>query len=248
MRYPPLGDMKRRWIGTAGAIAMMIVFACDANHALTLRQQVRAAQVGKRVALPVTEPEVVLSGEAVIAANGALAYLHNEVLGEVAGKGCAHSPRGLDVAVWRAREAGQWIVRIVQRADRCGRGGNIKMRDYDWWEVYRVSSEGVVLARASRPEGETTWSEDAGTLEPSSGEADGGDAGEVESELKGAQGLTPDAGESFSMSGLETPAQADAGVQWSLDAGTTGRPDGGVIAPSGSAKVRHERQRKPTAP
>lgn len=158
--------MKRLWIGTAGAIAAT-VFACDASRAVTLRQQAMAAHpVGRSVALPATDPDVVLSGEALVAANGALAYLRNKVIGKEAEKGCSYSPRGLDVAVWRAQEAGQWIVRIVQRRDRCGRPGDANFRDYDWWEVYRVSSDGVVLARAARPEGPAAWSDDAGVHEP----------------------------------------------------------------------------------
>jgi hypothetical protein len=87
---------------------------------------------------------------------------------------------------------------ILKKLEWYRRGNEVTQRH--WWEVYRVSSEGVVLARASRPEGDTTWSEDAGTLEPSSGEADGG----AESGSKDAGGLAPD--------GVEMTAQPDDGL------------------------------------
>lgn len=199
--------------------------------------------------------------------------VHQVGLGEDAR--CEDTARAMDVSYIIDEQQHLVFVQIDETPEkRCPSGPPISATDADGGPIvilqppriplptqqrtrYAVTLDGRVLAEynevleqyreyieaESAPDG----GRDAGTLEPSSGEADGEDAGEAEPELKDAGGLTPDGGGPFPALGMETPAQPDAGLQGTPDAGATARLDGGIIAPSGSAKAGRERQRKPTA-
>jgi len=142
-----MGDRSRTW--ALFVLAALALSGCGASRAVALLERYRLAR--RDLVLPQKPPETLLSGEALVAANGALAYLQRQILAD-APKGCANSPRAFDVAIWPAPNAEGWLVSIEQREDRCGRPGGPNMISYDWWEVYLVSSEGVVLARDSHPD------------------------------------------------------------------------------------------------
>ena len=135
------------------ALTVLSLLGCGPSRALALREQYRLARQPpfRELVLPQTPPERVLSGEAVVAAHAALRFLQENVLaGET--KGCAASPRAFDVALWRAEDGKGWLVNIEQREDRCGQPGGPNLASYDWWELYLVSDEGVVLARDGHPD------------------------------------------------------------------------------------------------
>jgi hypothetical protein len=128
----------------------------------------------------------------------------------------------LDVAVWRAQGGEGWIVRIEQRADRCGRPGDANLRDYDWWQVYRVSGAGEVLARASHPawDDTSTWPENAGLRELLPEMPDGGVDGGIVPGSEGAGvpngGASVPAGERGFVSGADVGTLTDAGAGWKI--------------------------------
>ncbi|MCP3141477.1 hypothetical protein [Pyxidicoccus xibeiensis] len=91
-------------------------------------------------------PLATLDGPAVIAAHAALQHLLARFPKEYAGK-CGYSPKGLDVIV--GQEGDLYFVRIDQRMDRCGWVAPPGFStETDWFELYAVSPDGRVLARA----------------------------------------------------------------------------------------------------
>lgn len=146
-----MGERTSTW--ALCALAVLPLLGCGPSRALALRERYRPARQAPFVelSLPRTPPEGMLSGEALMAAHGALKFLQAHVLrGDP--KGCASSPRAFDVAVWRAQNGEGWLVNIEQREDRCGQPGGPNLAAYDWWELYLVSDEGVVLARDGHPD------------------------------------------------------------------------------------------------
>jgi hypothetical protein len=65
--------------------------------------------------------------------------------------GCSSPAQGLDVSVFAGSAPGLYFVVVDQRFHRCGGPSG---RVLDWWEVYAVTSEGVVVAKAPTPAGE----------------------------------------------------------------------------------------------
>ena len=65
--------------------------------------------------------------------------------------GCSSPEQGLDVSVFAGATPGLYFVVVDQRFDRCGGPSG---RVLDWWEVYAVTSQGVVVAKAPTPAGE----------------------------------------------------------------------------------------------
>jgi pyruvate/2-oxoglutarate dehydrogenase complex dihydrolipoamide acyltransferase (E2) component len=63
--------------------------------------------------------------------------------------GCSSPEQGLDVSVFAGPTPGLYFVVVDQRFHRCGGPSG---RVLDWWEVYAVTSQGEVVARA--PAGE----------------------------------------------------------------------------------------------
>jgi hypothetical protein len=130
----------------AGAATGLVLLGCASSYAWMLRDQYRQAP-SVEVPVPREAPLGIMSGDAVIAAYGALNHLRTYVLDAGAKGPCNYSPEGLNVAVWRAPDGNGWIVRFVERPNNCGGPGGLYMLSLDWWEVYRVSDEGVVLGR-----------------------------------------------------------------------------------------------------
>ncbi|WP_404368577.1 hypothetical protein ACIHQR_04445 [Corallococcus coralloides] len=62
--------------------------------------------------------------------------------------GCASPEQGLDVAVFTGPTTGLYYVAVEQRFSRCG-GPNGRV--LDWWQVYAVTPQGEVVAKAPRP-------------------------------------------------------------------------------------------------
>jgi hypothetical protein len=65
--------------------------------------------------------------------------------------GCSSPEQGLDVSIFAGPTPGLYFVVVDQRFDRCGGPSG---RVLDWWEVYAVTSQGVVVAKAPTPTGE----------------------------------------------------------------------------------------------
>lgn len=65
--------------------------------------------------------------------------------------GCSSPEQGLDVSVFVGPTPGLYFVVVDQRFDRCGGPSG---RVLDWWEVYAVTSQGVVVAKAPTPAAE----------------------------------------------------------------------------------------------
>ncbi|GHH01844.1 hypothetical protein GCM10012319_69850 [Comamonas sp. KCTC 72670] len=65
--------------------------------------------------------------------------------------GCSSPERGMDVSVFAASTQGLYFVVVDQRFDRCGGPSG---RVLDWWEVYAVTSQGEVIAKAPTPTSE----------------------------------------------------------------------------------------------
>ncbi|AGC49002.1 hypothetical protein MYSTI_07730 [Myxococcus stipitatus DSM 14675] len=63
--------------------------------------------------------------------------------------GCSSPEQGLDVSVFTGQTPGLYFVAVEQRFDRCGGASG---RVLDWWEVYAVTAQGVVVAKAAPPE------------------------------------------------------------------------------------------------
>ncbi len=91
-------------------------------------------------------PLATLDGPAVVAAHAALQHLLARLPKQLAGT-CGYSPKGLEVIV--GQEGNLYFVRIEQRMDKCGwlvpPGFSTET---DWFELYAVSPDGRVLARA----------------------------------------------------------------------------------------------------
>ncbi|GMU07053.1 hypothetical protein [Corallococcus caeni] len=62
-------------------------------------------------------------------------------------QGCASPEQGLDVAVFKGPTVGLYYVAVEQRFSRCG-GPNGRV--LDWWQVYAVTPQGEVVAKAPR--------------------------------------------------------------------------------------------------
>ncbi|MBZ4416268.1 hypothetical protein [Myxococcus sp. RHSTA-1-4] len=62
--------------------------------------------------------------------------------------GCSSPEQGLDVAVFAGPTPGLYFVIVDQRFHRCGGPSG---RVLDWWEVYAVTSQGDVVAKAPPP-------------------------------------------------------------------------------------------------
>jgi hypothetical protein len=91
-------------------------------------------------------PLATLDGPAVPAAHAALQHLLARLAKEGA-MGCGSSAKAMEVLV--GQEGGLYFVRIDQRMDRCGwRVPPGFSTQTDWFELYAVSLEGQVLARA----------------------------------------------------------------------------------------------------
>ena len=86
-----------------------------------------------------------LEGSAVIAADAALQHLLARMSKEY-GPVCAASAKAMEVIV--AKEAGVYFVRIDRHLDRCGGAAPGFETETHWFELYAVSPEGQVLARA----------------------------------------------------------------------------------------------------
>jgi len=65
--------------------------------------------------------------------------------------GCSSPEQGLDVSVFAGPTPGLYFVVVDQRFHRCGGPSG---RVLDWWEVYAVTPQGVVVAKAPPPAGE----------------------------------------------------------------------------------------------
>ncbi len=65
--------------------------------------------------------------------------------------GCSSPEQGLDVSVFAGPTLGLYFVVVDQRFHRCGGPSG---RVLDWWEVYAVTSQGEVVAKAPAPAGE----------------------------------------------------------------------------------------------
>ncbi|WP_216627363.1 hypothetical protein [Corallococcus exercitus] len=61
--------------------------------------------------------------------------------------GCTSPEQGLDVAVFTGPTASLYYVAVEQRFSRCG-GPNGRV--LDWWQVYAVTPQGEVVAKAPR--------------------------------------------------------------------------------------------------
>jgi len=65
--------------------------------------------------------------------------------------GCSSPAQGLDVSVFAGPAPDLYFVVVDQRFDRCGGPSG---RVLDWWEVYAVTAQGDVVAKAPIPTGE----------------------------------------------------------------------------------------------
>lgn len=65
--------------------------------------------------------------------------------------GCSSPEQGLDVTVFAGPAPDLYFVVVDQRFHRCGGPSG---RVLDWWEVYAVTPQGVVVAKAPTPAGE----------------------------------------------------------------------------------------------
>ncbi|RKG93746.1 hypothetical protein D7V88_01140 [Corallococcus terminator] len=65
--------------------------------------------------------------------------------------GCSSPEQGLDVSVFTGPTSDLYFVVVDQRFHRCGGPSG---RVLDWWEVYAVTPQGVVVAKAPTPAGE----------------------------------------------------------------------------------------------
>ncbi|RKH08122.1 hypothetical protein D7X74_32250 [Corallococcus sp. CA047B] len=65
--------------------------------------------------------------------------------------GCSSPEQGLDVSVFTGPKPDLYFVVVDQRFHRCGGPSG---RVLDWWEVYAVTPQGVVVAKAPTPAGE----------------------------------------------------------------------------------------------
>ncbi len=65
--------------------------------------------------------------------------------------GCSSPEQGMDVSVFAGPTQGLYFVVVDQRFDRCGGPSG---RVLDWWEVYAVTAQGEVVAKAPIPTGE----------------------------------------------------------------------------------------------
>jgi len=66
-------------------------------------------------------------------------------------EGCSSPEQGLEVSVFAGPTPGLYFVVVDQRFHRCdGPSGRV----LDWWEVYAVTLQGVVVAKAPTPAGE----------------------------------------------------------------------------------------------
>ncbi|NTX11110.1 hypothetical protein HUA76_09955 [Myxococcus sp. CA056] len=65
--------------------------------------------------------------------------------------GCSSPEQGLDVSVFAGTTPGLYFVVVDQRFHRCGGPSG---RVLDWWEVYAVTSQGVVVEKAPTPTGD----------------------------------------------------------------------------------------------
>ncbi len=63
-------------------------------------------------------------------------------------EGCSSPEQGLDVSVFAGPTPGLYFVVVDQRVHRCGGPSG---RVLDWWEVYAVTPQGVVVAKAPTP-------------------------------------------------------------------------------------------------
>ncbi|AFE07436.1 hypothetical protein COCOR_07270 [Corallococcus coralloides DSM 2259] len=61
--------------------------------------------------------------------------------------GCTSPEQGLDIAVFTGPTTGLYYVAVEQRFSRCG-GPNGRV--LDWWQVYAVTPQGEVVAKAPR--------------------------------------------------------------------------------------------------
>ena len=61
--------------------------------------------------------------------------------------GCTSPEQGLDIAVFTGPTSGLYYVAVEQRFSRCG-GPNARV--LDWWQVYAVTPQGEVVAKAPR--------------------------------------------------------------------------------------------------
>ncbi|WP_434386343.1 hypothetical protein [Melittangium boletus] len=67
-------------------------------------------------------------------------------------QGCVSPEQGMEVAVYDGPTSGVYYVMLEERFDRCG---GPRHRVLDWWQVYAVSPQGEVLAKAPAPS--WTW-------------------------------------------------------------------------------------------
>jgi hypothetical protein len=65
--------------------------------------------------------------------------------------GCSSPEQGLEVAVFTGPTAGLYYVVLEERFDRCG---GPRGRVLDWWYVYAVTPQGVVVGEAPYPSDE----------------------------------------------------------------------------------------------
>lgn len=65
--------------------------------------------------------------------------------------GCVSPEQGLDVSVFAGSTPGLYFVVVDQGFHRCGGPSG---RVLDWWEVYAVTSQGVVVEKAPTPTGD----------------------------------------------------------------------------------------------
>lgn len=89
------------------------------------------------------KPLATLDGSAVVAAHAALQQVLARFPKGTANT-CEFSARSLDVVV--GHEAGMYFVRIDRRPERCGWNPGASL-EFDWFELYAVSSDGRVIAR-----------------------------------------------------------------------------------------------------
>ncbi|WP_338873293.1 hypothetical protein [Myxococcus stipitatus] len=89
-----------------------------------------------------------LEAGAALAAAGAIHEVVNNTPFPNLFTGCASPEQGLDVSVFADQTPGLYFVVVEQRFDRCGGPGG---RVLDWWEVYAVTAQGVVVAKAPAP-------------------------------------------------------------------------------------------------
>ncbi|MFP2957965.1 hypothetical protein ACLEPN_09075 [Myxococcus sp. 1LA] len=117
----------------------------------------------ERSARTVVEP---MEAGAVLAAAGAIREVVRTSPFPDLFAGCSSPEQGLDVSVFAGPTPGLYFVAVDQRFDRCGGPSG---RVLDWWEVYAVTAQGEVVAKAPVPTSEEPAASSPPSVEPAPG-------------------------------------------------------------------------------